>query len=173
MILYKLLYCIRDKFYIREDVSQLINTQTGIRQRTSVQYRCVNLHVRHAYKHAVRLPEPDKCTDTRWESPEADWCILFLKQQWEISEASLVRYVDSPSVCVCEHCEFLHFIKHIPRSGLSLSSSKWNNSLFSDLVCLGFLQVWVFQVSALTVKTMIWLRKLIIDFIRQQTCGPL
>lgn len=53
-------------------------------------YRCMDMHVRQAYKHAVKLSDTNKCTNTPRELPEADWCILFLKQQWEISEASLV-----------------------------------------------------------------------------------
>lgn len=76
------------------------------------------------HKHTVS----NKCTITQREWPKADWCLLFVKQPWEVSEASPVRYLDSPTVCVW----VLHFIKHIP---VTLSSSKWNNSLFLDLVC--------------------------------------
>lgn len=75
--------------------------------------------------------------------------------------------------CVCEHCERWCFIKHIPRSGLSLSSSKWNNSLFLDFVCSESSQAWAFRSFAIAVETVIWFRKLIIDFIRQRGCGPL
>lgn len=75
--------------------------------------------------------------------------------------------------CVWEHCERLHFIKHIPRSGLSLSLSKRNNSLFLDFVCLESSQAWAFRSFAIAVETAIWLRKLIIDFIRQRGCWPL
>lgn len=57
------------------------------------------------------------------ELPEADWGILFLRQPWEVFEPSLVRYLGNPRVCVCvcEHCECLHFIKHIPHIPLSSS----------------------------------------------------
>lgn len=79
--------------------------------------------------------------------------------------------ISTAPVCVCEHRKRPHFIKCIPHSGLSLSSPKWNNSLFLDFVCLEFLQARVFHSFA--AETAISSRKLIIDFIRQWGCGPL
>ena len=73
-------------------------------------------------------------------------------------------------VHVCERCERLHFIKHIPHSGLSLSSSTWNNSLFPDFVCLETSRP-SFTPSPLCRWARV--RKLIIDFIRQWSHGPL
>lgn len=70
--------------------------------------------------------------------------------------------------CVCDHCEASHLIKHIPCSGLSLYSSKWNNSLFLDFVCLSS-QVWVFQSFAITVET----EETDNWFHQQQGSGPL
>lgn len=137
----------------------------------------MDIRVRHAHKHANKRSDPNKRTNTPRELPEADWCILFLKQQWEISKASLVQYLDIRSVCVSGWVcmcmcvcvwKVLHLIKRIPRSGLSLDSSKWNNSLFLYFLCLLSSQVWVFPLPSL-----LKLRKLIIDFIRQQGCGPL
>lgn len=76
--------------------------------------------------------------------------------------------------CVCECCERLHFIKHIPSSGLSLSPLPngiihCSLTLFAWSLC----SQEPFVTFAIATETAIWLRKLIIDFIWQQSWGAL
>lgn len=52
----------------------------------------------HMKTNTFELTDRIKCKITQRELPKADWCILFVKQPWEVSEASAVQYLDSNSL---------------------------------------------------------------------------
>lgn len=52
----------------------------------------------HMKKNTFELTDTIKCKIPHGELPKADWCFLFVKQPWEVSEASVVQYLDSNSL---------------------------------------------------------------------------
>lgn len=84
----------------------------------------------HVRKNTSELTDTIKCKITHRELPKADWCILFVKQPWEVSEASAVQYLDSNSL---RALWVPAFIKHIPSSSLSLSPPP-NGIIYCSLI---------------------------------------
>lgn len=138
-------------------------------QHAFCKHSCMTVHASHACKHKQTLRHKQIRIENRLRLIGAS---CFWSSHGRCPRPLWFDILTAPvCVCVCEHCERPHFIKHIPRRGLSLVSSESNNSSFLDFVCFGVFTRHRFFTIA--VETAIWLRKLIIDLFRQRGYGPL